>query len=406
MSDSVIEVKNISKRFKIYDKPWKRLVEWATFGSLKKHEQFWALKNINFKLNKGEVLGIVGPNGAGKSTLLKILTGALSPTTGEIILKGNVVSLLELGTGFHPELTGMQNIYNSTSLLGFEPEYIKQKLDKILEFAEIEDFINMPVKTYSSGMYVRLAFSLFANLDPDIYIVDEALAVGDVFFQQKCYQKLMELREKGVTIIIVSHDPAPLINFCDYAMLIDGGTIVDTGDPAGIWELLQARRYAKSSKTKNFNIKKEDNRIVYGDGSVKIIKVECLNEQQQPCNIFKVGDVLKMKVQLEVLEDIKDITVGIQLKNRLGNVLFGTNSNWSNRKIVVNGDKLNVEITFPVNLGCGEYTVSLAAAEDKRFSEKIYVWDESALNFEVVEDDDFTFGGDIYLPIEFSQERS
>jgi lipopolysaccharide transport system ATP-binding protein len=234
MTEAVVSVRDLSKRFKLYANPWHRVLEWLTLGHAVRHEDFWALTGVSFDVARGECLGIVGVNGAGKSTLLKILSRALHPTGGRFEVKGRLVSLLELGTGFHPELTGRQNIFQSARLLGFPAEYVRERLPAILDFAAVGEFIDQPVKQYSSGMFVRLAFSLFAHVDPDVYIVDETLAVGDVFFQQRCFERFRELRRHGCTILFVSHDMEAITHLCDRAILLSGGKLVAQGDAATV----------------------------------------------------------------------------------------------------------------------------------------------------------------------------
>jgi lipopolysaccharide transport system ATP-binding protein len=234
MNDVVVSVRDLSKRFKIYGRPWDRLLEWASLNFVCRHQEFWALQGVSFDVRRGESLGIIGVNGAGKSTLLKILSRALYPTSGEFEVRGRVLSLLELGTGFQPELTGRQNIFQSAQLLGFADAYVRERLPAILDFAEIGEFIDRPVRQYSTGMFLRLAFSLFANLDPDVYIVDESLAVGDVFFQQRCFRRFRELREGGCTILLVSHDMEAITHLCDRAILLSAGKLVAEGDPVTV----------------------------------------------------------------------------------------------------------------------------------------------------------------------------
>ncbi|MBV6716008.1 ABC transporter ATP-binding protein [Paenibacillus chitinolyticus] len=404
MTDTAVEVINLSKKFNIYKKPQHRFFE--MFSKKKYHDEFWALKNINFKLNKGEALGIVGPNGAGKSTLLKILTGSLWPTTGKCKINGRVVSLLELGTGFHPELTGIQNIYNSTSLLGIEPSIIKKKLDSILDFAGIDEFIDKPLKTYSSGMYVRLAFSLFANLDPDVYIVDEALAVGDVFFQQKCYDKLQQMRDNGVSIIIVSHDSAPIVNYCDYAMIIDKGELRDIGNPAEIVSLYQANEYSKKTLNGNFNILTDSEGVSFGDFSCEITGAKIINDNNK--EVFLPGDFVTIQVNFLQHKPLDSLSVGIQLKNRLGSVVYGTNTNWNKINLEVGKPKDNYlcEFKTQLNIGPGEYTLSVAISESKKFVERVYHWRDNFLKFEVLESGDLNFGGQVFLPMEIKMTKN
>jgi len=233
-SDAVIVVSDLSKRFKLYKNPWDRMIEWLTWGRAVRHEAFWALQGIDFEVKRGECVGIIGVNGAGKTTLLKILSRALYPTTGQAEIKGRLVSLLELGTGFHPEMSGRQNIFQSARLLGFPEAYVRRRLPEILNFARIGEFIDQPVKLYSSGMFVRLAFSLFAHLEPDVYIVDEALSVGDIFFQQKCFERFRELRRQGCTILLVSHDTEAITHLCDRAILLHEGKLASEGDAASV----------------------------------------------------------------------------------------------------------------------------------------------------------------------------
>lgn len=232
--NSVIEVSNLSKVYKLYDSPIDRLKETFHPFSKKYHHDFHALRDVNLSVSQGEVVGIVGVNGSGKSTLLQIVTGVLTPTAGTVRIKGKVSALLELGAGFNPELSGLENVYFKSSLLGSSSEETRTKIDDILSFADIGDFIHQPVKAYSSGMYVRLAFSVAINVDPDILIIDEALSVGDFRFKQKCLRKINQFRESGKTILFVSHDQSSVINFCTRAIWLLDGVIHQSGDPGEI----------------------------------------------------------------------------------------------------------------------------------------------------------------------------
>ncbi len=231
MDDFPVSVQNLSKRFKLYKHPRDRALEWSSLGRLVRHIDFWALKDISFRMRRGECLGIIGPNGAGKSTLLKIISRSMFPTAGNCEVRGRVVSLLELGTGFNPDLTGIQNIYNSARLLGFSEEEITSRMQAILDFSELGDFVNRTLNIYSSGMYVRLAFSLFASLEPDIFVIDEALAVGDTSFQKKCRDRIHTMLQNSVTILFVSHDLWRIEALCNRAIYLDGGVIKSCDAP-------------------------------------------------------------------------------------------------------------------------------------------------------------------------------
>ena len=229
--NTAIKVTNLSKVYKLYDKPADRLKE--ALNPLRKsyHKEFYALDNINFEIKKGETVGIIGKNGAGKSTLLKIITGVLTPSAGHVQVNGRIASLLELGAGFNPEYTGVENIYLQGTLMGYTKEEMESKIEAVLDFADIGDFVYQPVKSYSSGMFARLAFSVAINVDPDILIVDEALSVGDMRFQQKCYRKFREFQELKKTILFVTHDTGTIINYCTHTIWINEGKKIDEGSP-------------------------------------------------------------------------------------------------------------------------------------------------------------------------------
>ena len=232
----MIQCENITKKYALYSRKVDRLLEAMRPGGRSYHKDFYALQGITFSMHKGECVGIVGKNGSGKSTLLKILTGVLTPTEGSVHVQGRVSALLELGAGFNPEYTGYENIYLNGSIMGYSREEMQRKLPEIIEFADIGDFINQPVKIYSSGMFVRLAFAVAISVDPEILIIDEALAVGDVFFQLKCYKKIEDFKKQGKTILFVSHDQSSIIKYCDRAILLDKGRMVCDGAPKEVFQ--------------------------------------------------------------------------------------------------------------------------------------------------------------------------
>lgn len=235
-----IKVQNLTKIYHLYDKPQDRVKEAFNPFSKNYHRDFYALDNVSFEVKKGETVGIIGKNGAGKSTLLKMITGVLTPTSGSIEVNGKISSLLELGTGFNPNMTGYQNIYLNGTIMGYTKEEIDAKKDSIIEFADIGEFLYQPMKSYSSGMFARLAFSVAINVEPDILIIDEALAVGDVYFVQKCMAYLNSLKEKGTTILFVSHDTGTIKNICDKAIFIDNGKLVEYGNTIQVTDMYLA----------------------------------------------------------------------------------------------------------------------------------------------------------------------
>ena len=237
MSNLAVRVEHLQKIYKLYNKPTDRLKESLGLTRKKLYREHYALNDVSFQVEQGETVGIIGTNGSGKSTILKIITGVLNQTDGEVEVNGRISALLELGAGFNPEYSGLENVYLNGTMMGFSREEIDQKLDSILKFADIGDFIHQPVKTYSSGMFVRLAFAVAINIDPEILIVDEALSVGDVFFQAKCYHKFEEFKKMGKTILLVSHDLGSVSKYCDRVVLLNQGEKVDEGEPKRIVDL-------------------------------------------------------------------------------------------------------------------------------------------------------------------------
>lgn len=384
MSETVINANNISKRFKVYSNPWHRAVEWGSFGRVKKHEDFWALKDISFQVEKGECLGIIGANGAGKSTLLKILTGTLSPTSGQFNIRGNVLSLLELGTGFNMELTGRQNLFNSARLLGFPDSYIAGRIREIEEFSELGDFFDRPIKMYSSGMYVRLAFSMFVNMEPQILIIDEALSVGDVFFQQKSFAKMREIIKSGTTCIFVSHDLSAVQNLCDWAILLNQGEIGFSGEP----EEAVSRYFAGLSKRPsvkavsnnaipNVEMHIDPNDILahdilgnnknnrYGAGGMEILALRVTDKKGKDTLQVEMMDTLTFNLLIKANEEIPDPSTGIRLFDRMGNRIYtaGTRQLKYQLPPLLPGEQIVVRFDLTMSVQPGEYTFGVGVSE-------------------------------------------
>ena len=386
MNNVVVQVNHLGKGFKIYASPWARALEWASFSQKMCHQDFWALKDISFEVRKGECLGIIGPNGAGKSTLLKILTRSLYPTTGTFQIEGNVLSLLELGTGFNQELTGRQNIYRSSQLLGFPKGHVTERIREIQEFAELGDFFDRPIKTYSSGMFVRLAFSMFVFLKPEVLIVDEALSVGDIFFQQKCFVKMREMLSSDTTCLFASHDTAAIQNLCDRAVLLCNGEIDFIGvpqetvsryfsklgkrrsitGPSGIEATSQSPTYSPRlrEETLAHNILNSSHPC-HGAGGLEVFAARVTDHRRKDTFAVKMLESLDFYVLLKATVPVYDPSTGIHLFDRLGNLVFAAGTRQLRHRLpdLRPGQELLVKFEITFNVQPGEYTFSLGAGE-------------------------------------------
>lgn len=378
--DSVIEIKNISKIYNLYNKPSDRLKE-ALFARQSRHTEFAALNDVSFNVNKGEILGIIGKNGSGKSTILKIITSVLTPTSGECIVKGKIAALLELGAGFNMEYTGIENIYLNGQMIGFSKEEMDKKLQDIIDFADIGEHIYQPVKTYSSGMFARLAFSVAISVDPDILIVDEALSVGDVFFQNKCYRRFEEFRERGKTILFVTHDMGSVIRYCNRCVLLNAGKKVAEGKPqemvdlykrimVGQWneneESSEKVSSIQSSNVKNDQLWKDQISTnpdieVYGDGRADIIDFGIFSDTGDIGNNVYKGDYYSVKMKVRINEDNLNPIFAFKLRDIKGTELTGTNTMLEgiDTSQCKKGDIVTITFRQKQYLQPGQYLVSL-----------------------------------------------
>lgn len=383
-----IDITNVSKVYKLYDTPVDRLKE--AFHPLKKkyHHEFYALKDINISVNKGEILGIVGKNGSGKSTLLQIITGVLTPTTGSVVAQGRISALLELGAGFNPELSGLENVFFKSSLLGNSVAETESKLDEVLGFADIGEFIHQPVKTYSSGMFVRLAFAVAINVDPDILIVDEALSVGDFRFRQKCLRKIKKFREEGKTILFVSHDTGAVIEFCTRVVWLFDGRIQMEGRPADVCkDYISYMSFGEVSApqtkaeipgaTRQHDIQEEDARALpwrkpldcssFGLKGAQIQRIAfCREKDFSPIDVFEGGERVVLALEIEAKQDIDQPIIGFVLGDTKGIHVLGMNSHSLGTVIpkLRQGERrvIEFEFDFPI-LKTGAYSFSPAIAE-------------------------------------------
>ena len=410
--NNVIEIKGLSKRFRVYDRPLDRLKEWLTPAGMSFHWAFWALRDIDLEIKKGSSLGIIGVNGAGKSTLLKILCGTLAPTFGSVEIRGRIAGLLELGSGFHQESTGRQNIYLNARLLGLSDEDIEKKLPAIVDFAELGDFLDHPLRIYSTGMALRLGFSVAANVDPDILIIDEALAVGDAYFQQKCLKYLKDFRAKGGTLIFVSHDPGAVKLLCDSAVLLHKGRVAANDTPENVLNYYNTLLVRDDSDKESFILERKQQEakssLPQHSGSFEALveKVSLISDGCETRTLF-AGHKAELKVAVKALNDIDPPTIGFSLRDRLGYEVLGTNTMLLKKETpaLKAGEGLEVSFDIPPFLGPGEYTVTIAAHPGRDHIEHCYDWTDRMLAFKVVLEDESGCVGLLNVPVAASVER-
>ncbi len=409
--DIAIKVENITKSYKLYASNHDRIKE-VFYGQRKKfHQPHFALNAINFEVKRGETIGIIGKNGSGKSTLLKIITGVLTPTTGTVTVNGKISALLELGAGFNPDYTGIENIYLQCQLMGYTTPEIDAKLSSIIDFADIGEFVNQPVKIYSSGMFVRLAFAVQACVEPDIFIVDEALAVGDIFFRQKCYQYLEHLRKKGTSILLVTHAMLDVEQFCQNALLLDQGNPVFFGNAAdavkrycfleqkeresafsvpSTSEIVEENKKDKGSDTKLafwpsaeafLDIHKKEQ---ITNGWARCSEVAICNDKYEPCFIFKQGETAHFFYAFEVFQDMEVPTAGIVLHNDKGIMVHGKGSMFYNTPVpnrVKKGSVVKFHQKIKLDLAWGAYTfdIGMGTFSQEHYQQRTrYTWEELA----------------------------
>lgn len=382
MSDYAISVEHVEKMYKLYDKPSDRLKESLGLSRKKKYREHYALHDVSFNVNKGETVGIIGTNGSGKSTILKIITGVLNPTGGNVAVDGRISALLELGAGFNMEYTGIENVYLNGTMIGFSREEIDAKLSDILEFADIGDFVHQPVKTYSSGMFVRLAFAVAINIDPEILVVDEALSVGDVFFQAKCYHKFEEFKKMGKTILFVSHDLGSIGKYCDRVVLLNQGVKLNEGNPKemiDIYKKLLVNQYVEEGDgdedkqdEKNCDAAESDmmwkdmttsnpDIVEYGNGLASIIDYGIRDNKGNMSNAIEKGSDFTIMFKVKFNEKVSDPIFAITIKDLKGTEITGTNTMFEKIDTgIVDKDEIrSVRFTQNMNLQGGDYLVSL-----------------------------------------------
>lgn len=377
----VIRVRGLSKKYNLYEKPIDRMKEALSFSDKSYHREFYALKDVSFSVHKGETVGIIGCNGSGKSTILKIVTGVLNATSGEIDIHGRISALLELGAGFNMEYTGIENVYLNGTMIGMSREEIDAKLQDILDFADIGDFVYQPCKTYSSGMFVKLAFAVAINIDPEILIVDEALSVGDVFFQAKCFRKFESFKEMGKTILFCSHDLGSISKYCDRVIVMHKGRVVQEGPPKEMIDLYKqilVDQYDDGEKKTpatpvaeaapvgaaafwKDRMEQNEKVLAYGDNSANIIDFAIVDSCGRITNTIRKGEQFEVRMKVRFNRSVADPIFAFTFKNLMGTEICGTNTMYERVNVSSKneGDVQAVSFTQRMDLNGGEYLLSL-----------------------------------------------
>lgn len=391
-----INVTGLGKAYKRYPTRWSRLAEWLDPRNQPRHQQHWILRDITFTVHPGEAVGIIGMNGAGKSTLLKLITGTTQPTTGSVHMTGRVAALLELGMGFHPDFTGRQNAYMAGQLLGIASEDITRLMPEIEAFAEIGSYIDQPVRVYSSGMQMRLAFSVATTIRPDILIVDEALSVGDAYFQHKSFDRIREFRKLGTTLLIVSHDKGAIQSICDRAILLSEGRLSMEGKPEAVMDYYNALM----ADHQNQKVKQEirvDGKVqtISGTGEAIVTAIELVDSEDSPLDSVDVGQSVRLRITVQAIKAIERLVLGYGIKDRLGQVIYGTNTHLKEQPLmnVLAGEEFLFDIAFPANLGPGTYSIQTALVSNDSHLVNNYEWRDLALVFNVVNINKSHFAG-------------
>jgi lipopolysaccharide transport system ATP-binding protein len=396
---SLLRAKDLGKAYRTYRSEWQRIGRWLGIKSAPR-EEHWVLQHINFEINAGEAIGIVGQNGAGKSTLLKMLTGTLQPTTGEVQVNGRIAAILELGMGFNPELTGRQNVYHAAGLMGFTSHQIDEVMDEIEKFAEVGEYFDQAVRTYSSGMQMRVAFAVATAKRPEILIVDEALSVGDSYFQHKSFDRIREFQEQGTTLLIVSHDRSSIQALCDRVLLIEGGTVIKDGAPEEVMDFYNAIISEKENATVQVH-KLADGSVQTrsGSGEATIETLALYNEADAPIEFVTVGQTVTLKIKVKINTFIPELVVGYMIKDRLGQPIYGTNTHHLDKKLEAldEGAQLEYAFTFDANIGVGSYSIAVALHTADTHLNANYEWRDLALVFNVINADKVPFVGSAWI---------
>lgn len=383
---SILETSALGKSYRTYASEFHRFAAWF-FPSVAPAEETAIIRDVTLRIGRGESVGIIGQNGAGKSTLLKLLSGIIRPTSGSVSVYGRIAAILELGMGFNPDFTGRQNAYNALGMMGFDHDSITAAIPDVEAFAEIGDYFDRPLRIYSSGMQVRVAFAVATVYRPDILIVDEALSVGDAYFQHKSFARIREFREQGTTLLLVSHDDTAILSICDRAIFLDGGRIVRDGTPEAVIDYYKAFIAAREG-TRILQSSLDDGRVQTLSGSFEatVDALGLYDPSGHPLENVEVGERVVLRARIAVHAPLPSLVFGYSIKNRLGQVLYGTNT-WHTGHLLQDlrpGEFYDVSVAFDADLGVGDYSVQTALHSDEDHLSRNYEWRDLALIFSVL----------------------
>lgn len=395
----LLQAENLGKAFRGYKSEWHRFARWFGIG-IAPSEEHWVLRQVSFTVSRGEAVGLVGHNGAGKSTLLKLLTGTLQPTEGRLAVSGRVAAILELGMGFNPELTGRQNVRHTAGLMGFTPAQIEQAMPAIESFAEIGEYFDEPVRTYSSGMQMRVAFAVATAWRPEVLIIDEALSVGDAYFQHKSFDRIRSFQKAGTTLLIVSHDRNAIQTLCDRAILLERGRIAYEGEPEAVMDYYNAAM-ADRANSRIEQIVADDGKVrtISGTGEAVVESVRLLDEHGEPVETVNVGQPVTLQVNARLNRDIPRLVFGYGIRDRLGQVMYGTNTEHAGQVLegLRAGQGVSFRCRFEADLGPGSYSVQTALVSSDTHLVDNYEWQDRAMVFTVVNLDKHHFAGNNWM---------
>lgn len=397
-----LRVHGLGKAYRRWNSEWLRAASW--FGlPVRPAEEHWVLRNVDFDVGPGEAVGIVGQNGAGKSTLLKLITGTTRPTEGTVIRTGRVAAILELGMGFNPDLTGRQNVWHSAGLMGYGPDEIAAAIPYIESFAEIGFYFDEPVRTYSSGMQMRVAFSVATAFRPNLLIIDEALSVGDAYFQHKSFARIRQFQEEGTSLLIVSHDRTAIQSLCGRALLLEKGRVIRDGAPDDVMDFYNALIAERENNTL-LESQHESGRvqITSGTGEASVESIGLHDASGAAVDHVELGEEVELRIEVEAREDVPRLVLGYMIKDRLGQPVFGTNTHHTEQAVseVKAGQRLLYRIRFPMRLGTGTYSISTALVSTDTHLTNNYEWRDLALIFTVNNFKQPYFVGTAWLPPE------